>query len=78
MESKSAPGRELLSAFIAKQGLTQARFAEMVRCSESHLCLVLQGKRGLSLKLAKRIADVAEVPMASLVGADDAYAGAAE
>lgn len=61
-------GRELLAKWL--EGRTsQARFAAMLGCSEPHLSLVLARKRGVSLKLAKRISDATDgaVPMATLV-----------
>jgi len=36
---------------------TQAKFARAVRCSESHLSLILKGERGVSLPLAQRLSD---------------------
>ena len=42
-----------LSAWIARN-TSQAKFAADAGCSESHLSLILQGKRGVSLKLAKK------------------------
>ena len=61
-------GRQALSKFIAER-TTQAKFARKIGCSESHLALVLQGNRGVSLKLAKRISDETggAVPMHALV-----------
>ena len=49
-------GLQRLAEFIAAHS-SQVEFAKQVGCSESHLSLVLNGARGLSLKLAKRIAD---------------------
>jgi transcriptional regulator with XRE-family HTH domain len=36
---------------------TQAQFARDAKCSESHLSLILKGKRGVSLPLAQRLSD---------------------
>lgn len=61
-------GRQLLAGYISGR-TTQAQFARDVRCSESHLSLVLKGERGVSLKLAKRIMEATGgvVPTESLV-----------
>lgn len=69
MGTKLPSGLKLLAAFI-EQRSTQAQFAKAVSCSASHLSLVLKGKRGVSLGLAKRIADetCGFVPMESLAG----------
>jgi hypothetical protein len=48
-----------LAAWIA-QHTNQAKFAADARCSASHLSLVLQGKRGVSLKLAKRLSEATD------------------
>lgn len=61
-------GRNLLAHFL-RENPTQKRFAQAVGCSESHLSLILAGKRTPSLRLSKRIFDETGglVPMASLV-----------
>ena len=46
----------MLAEFI-RERTTQAKFAREVRCSESHLSLILKGERGISLGLAKRISE---------------------
>lgn len=46
---------------------TQASFAAAVGCSEPHLSLILQGKRGLSLQLAARIERATGIPASSLL-----------
>ena len=45
--------------------MSQAKFAEGVGCSEPHLSLVLQRKRGVSLKMALRLsaATNGEIPV---------------
>lgn len=53
-ESKPDWRAKLLAEFAAERG-KQVKFAREVECSESHLSLVLNGKRGLSYKLAERI-----------------------
>lgn len=58
-------GRALLAAFI-RQKMTQAEFARQVRCSDSHLSLVLKGERGMSFGLAKRISEATEIPIGLL------------
>lgn len=60
-------GRALLAEFIRKR-TTQAAFAREVHCSQSHLSLILAGKKGCSFGLAKRISEatVGEVPIACL------------
>lgn len=47
--------RASLLAQLASERGAQVKFAREVRCSESHLSLVLNGKRGLSYPLATRI-----------------------
>lgn len=61
-------GRNLLALFL-KENPTQKRFAQAIGCSESHLSLIIAGKRTPSLRLSKRIFDETGglVPMASLV-----------
>lgn len=62
-------GRARLARFI-EANTTQVRFAKQIECSESHLSLILSGYRGVSMKLAKRIAEATAgaVPMDTLVG----------
>lgn len=62
-------GIQDLAAFIARNSASQAQFARDVGCSEPHLSLILAGKRGLSVKLAKRIsvATNGELPVRALV-----------
>jgi transcriptional regulator with XRE-family HTH domain len=59
--------REALADHIARNEASQAQFARDVGCSESHLSLILAGKRGLSVPLAKRISDKANIPVRELV-----------
>lgn len=61
-------GRHLILDFI-RETTTQAQFARDVECSESHLALFLQGKRGLSVTLARRMSEVTQgkVPLQALV-----------
>jgi transcriptional regulator with XRE-family HTH domain len=59
---------------------TQAKFAKDVRCSESHLSLILQGKRNASLRMARRIIENAKgvIPLEVLIErADDRPTGRA-
>lgn len=60
-------GRELLEGYISRN-TTQAQFARDVGCSESHLSLLLDGKRGVSFRLARRISEATkgEVPLEAL------------
>lgn len=37
--------------------ISQAQFADDCDCSESHLSLIMSGKRGVSLNLAKKLSD---------------------
>lgn len=62
-------GKELLANFIRRDPRSQAQFARDAQCSEGHLSLVLRGKRGLSVPLAKRISQATggEVPVRALV-----------
>lgn len=59
-------GRKKLAEFIAANS-TQAQFAREVDCSQPHLTLVLQGKRGLSIGLASRISKATDIPLRMLV-----------
>jgi transcriptional regulator with XRE-family HTH domain len=61
-------GRRLLQKFI-REHTTQVDFARAVKCSQTHLTLVLQGKRGVSVPLAKRMsaATGGTVPLKALV-----------
>jgi antitoxin component HigA of HigAB toxin-antitoxin module len=58
---------QTLADHIARNEASQAQFARNVSCSESHLSLVLAGKRGLSVPLAKRISDKTNIPVRALV-----------
>jgi len=49
-----------------KETSTQSAFAEKVGCSEPHLSLVLKGKRGLSMRLAKAISAASGIPLQEL------------
>jgi transcriptional regulator with XRE-family HTH domain len=73
-----AAGRDLLAEFLKTSSAyaSQKHFAEAIGCSESHLSLILSGKRSPSMRLSKRIADETGglVPMASLVPAEDVEA----
>jgi transcriptional regulator with XRE-family HTH domain len=62
-------GKDRLAAFIRRDPRSQAQFAREAGCSEGHLSLVLKGKRGLSVPLAKRISQATggEVPVRELV-----------
>lgn len=48
---------------------TQAKFARVIGCSESHLSLLLDGKRGASLSLALKISEATggAVPLRALL-----------
>ncbi len=63
------PGNSLSLCAWLTENATQSQFAKQVGCSQSHLCLILKGERGPSLKLAKRIMTATEgaVPMEALV-----------
>lgn len=67
MTEAQSSGRSSLGDFI-RQHTTQAKFAREVRCSESHLSLVLKGKRVMSFRLAKRISEATngEIPVEAL------------
>lgn len=61
-------GRKQLAEQIRREG-SQAKVAKEVGCSESHLSLVLDGKRWASPRLASRLSGVTggAVPAKSLV-----------
>jgi antitoxin component HigA of HigAB toxin-antitoxin module len=65
-ESKADWRATLLSGFAAERG-AQMKFAREVRCSESHLSLVLSGQRGLSYHLATRIHAKTGIPVEELM-----------
>lgn len=56
----------LLADFASDRG-AQVKFAREVQCSESHLSLVLNGKRGLSYPLATRIHAKTGIPVEELM-----------
>jgi plasmid maintenance system antidote protein VapI len=68
-DTPSVPGRDLLAEFLKSYPGPQRRFAEAIGCSESHLSLIIAGKRMPSMRLSKRIAVETGglVPMDSLV-----------
>jgi len=56
-----------LAEAIDERAGTRAEFASAVGCSESHLSLILGGKRGPSLALAARIEALTGISASSLV-----------
>jgi transcriptional regulator with XRE-family HTH domain len=58
-------GRGALAAFIRKT-TTQANFARDLGISQSHLSLILAGRRAISFRLAKRIAEATGVELSDL------------
>ena len=47
-----------LAAWIdSQEEISQAQFAKMSGCSEGHLSQIIAGKRGVSLKTARKISD---------------------
>lgn len=75
-ESKPDWRETLLSGFASERG-AQMKFAREVQCSESHLSLVLNGKRGLSYPLAQRIHGKTGIPVEELMSPPLAPAGEA-
>jgi transcriptional regulator with XRE-family HTH domain len=73
-ESKTDWRTTLLAGFAAERG-AQVKFAREVECSESHLSLVLNGKRGLSYALAQRISAKTGIAMDDLMSPPLAPAG---
>jgi len=65
-ESKADWRSSLMASFAAERG-AQVKFAREVQCSESHLSLVLNGKRGLSYPLAERINAKTGIPISELM-----------
>lgn len=65
-EAKSDWRTSLLAGFSSERG-AQVKFAREVQCSESHLSLVLNGKRGLSYPLATRIHAKTGIPVEELM-----------
>lgn len=56
----------LAKQFAAERG-AQTKMAREVNCSESHLSLVLRGKRNVSYGLAQRIHDKTGIPVEDLM-----------
>lgn len=52
---------------LAAERGAQVKFAREVQCSESHLSLVLAGKRSLSYPLAQRISAKTGIPVDDLM-----------
>jgi len=65
-ESKTDWRSSLMANFAAERG-AQVKFAREVQCSESHLSLILNGKRGLSYPLAERIHAKTGIPVKDLM-----------
>jgi len=66
-----------LAAWIeSRSDISQAQFAANCDCSEGHLSLILAGKRGVSMKLARRFSDATggEVKIDDFPIAEDARA----
>lgn len=77
MDTKS--NHPLASWLSGRPEMKQKDFAQKVKCSESHLSLVMQGERGLSLRLAGRIEEATggDVTTAALLEAAPENSGAA-
>ena len=58
-----------LRVFLEKSGKTQSEFASELGIAQSSVSLMVNGKRVPGLSLALRIAEVASVPVESLVSA---------
>jgi hypothetical protein len=67
MDASQDHGLRLLAEYI-RQRTTQRKFAVLIGCGESHLSLVLAGKRAMAFGLAKRISEATGgyVPLALL------------
>ena len=67
MDASRDHGLALLAEYI-RQRTTQRKFAPTIGCNESHLSLILAGKRAISFRLAKRISEATGgyVPLALL------------
>jgi transcriptional regulator with XRE-family HTH domain len=63
-KSSTMSNQNQLAKYLAQT--TQAEFARKVQCSDSHLSLILNGERGMSLALAKRISAASGVPIENL------------
>lgn len=50
---------------------TQAQLAEKINCSENHISMIVRGERNLTVKKAKKIADLFGVRFQWLLGFDD-------
>lgn len=62
---KADDGREQLADFLKDR--KQSEFAKRVRCSPSHLSLILSKKRGMSYGLAKRVSAATGISVDSLM-----------
>lgn len=50
-----------------KQGMTQAKFAELLNVHEKHICKIETGKQNVTLKTLAKIAEVLNVDESSLL-----------
>lgn len=55
-----------VEAWMTANGVTQRELAKCLGISESHLCNVLGGKKGVSLRLARSISDLTNVPIETI------------
>lgn len=77
-ESATKPNwRTTLRAELGAKRGAQVEFAREVGCSESHLSLVLRGKKGLSYPLAERINAKTGIEISELMAPPLAPSGSA-
>ena len=50
------PGRILLEEFLAPQGISQVRFAEIMQVSPGRIYEIVQGQRSINADIAHRLA----------------------
>lgn len=60
-----------LDAYFRDSGDTQADFAARLGVSQPAISLIRNGKRTPSLRLAKRIAEAARIPVETLISGPD-------
>lgn len=69
-KSAQTPG-EKVKRLMKECHYTQAKLAELLDCSENHISMMVRGERNLTVKNAKKIADLFGVRFQWLLGFDD-------
>jgi transcriptional regulator with XRE-family HTH domain len=72
------PTYRTLAEFMDGEEITQEAFADEIGISQSFLSMLLRGERQPSLPLAIKIAERAQVPIASLLARDSVERGVSQ